>query len=127
MKIKTNIAIAVVMIAMGLPTGLAAAPSMAGPDPISGQWKGQFEVSGYSAEVTLNLKLKGTQVVGTADSEHTGAGTLSKGSWANNKLSFTMDFAAHESIAATAVLKDGKLTGEFRTEGMQGTWEARRK
>jgi hypothetical protein len=38
-----------------------------------------------------------------------------------------MDFPSHESIDVTGSLKDGKLTGEFRTEGRQGTWEATRK
>ena len=45
----------------------------------------------------------------------------------NAKLSCTLNFAAHESIALTGKLQDGKLSGEFQTEGMQGNWEAEKK
>jgi hypothetical protein len=120
-------ALILVTIVALMPGGIRAAPGTAivdKPDPISGEWKGLFEVGGYSAEFTLKLKLTGTTVTGTAESGHTGPGTLSKGSWSDNKLSITMDFAAHESIAVTGTLKDGKLVGEFSTEGMQGTWAA---
>ena len=49
------------------------------------------------------------------------------GSWAENKLSMTLDFAKHESIAVTGSLKDGRLAGEFRTEGFVAKWEAKKK
>jgi hypothetical protein len=42
-------------------------------------------------------------------------------------VNFTLNFAAHESIAVEGVLRDGQLSGEFRTEGMVGTWTAKRK
>jgi len=124
----TILAFVAVMGLVGAGLVAAGAPDLPDkPDPITGEWAGTFEVNGHTAEVTLKLKLDGDRVAGTADSEHTGPGTLSKGMWSKDKLSFTMDFAAHESIAVTAVLKGGTLTGEFRTEGMVGTWEARRK
>jgi hypothetical protein len=104
--------------------GVAAATS---GDPITGDWEGAFTIQGMTVPATFKLKLDGDKVTGTAESEHTGPGTLSKGTWTDDKLSFTLDFAKHESIAATATLKDGKLVGEFRTEGMQGTWEAKKK
>jgi hypothetical protein len=97
------------------------------PDPISGEWEVTFTLQGTTVPGTFRLKLDGHKVTGTAESEHTGAGTLSKGSWGDNKISFTLDFSAHDSIAVTGGLKDGKLSGEFRTEGMQGTWEAKKK
>jgi hypothetical protein len=97
------------------------------PDHVSGEWEVTFKIGGGSATGTLMLKLDGDKVTGTIESQHTGAGTLSNGSYADDKLSFTMTFAAHESIAATGGLKGDELVGEFRTEGMQGTWEAKRK
>src|SRR5207247_2488820 len=63
---------------------------------------------------------------GTAASHHTGPGTLRDGSWKDNRLAFTLDFASHESIAVTGGLREGGLGGEFRTEGMVGQWEATR-
>jgi hypothetical protein len=97
------------------------------PDHVSGEWEVTFKIGGGSASGTLTLKIDGDKVTGTVESQHTGPGTLSDGSYADGKLSFTMNFAAHESIAATGGLKGDELIGEFRTEGMQGTWEAKRK
>jgi hypothetical protein len=96
-------------------------------DPISGEWEVVFELQGTTVPGKFKLKLDGDKVSGTVESEHTGSGTLSKGSWGDNKIGFTLDFAAHESIVVTGKLEDGKLIGEFRTEGMQGKWEAKRK
>lgn len=96
-------------------------------DIISGEWEGLFEIGGASATLTLKLKLDGDEVTGTAESAHTGPGTVSQGSLVDNKLSFTLNFAAHESIAVAGSLQDGKLSGEFRTEGMVGKWVAKKK
>ena len=96
-------------------------------DPISGEWEVMFELQGTKVPGVFKLKLDGDKVTGTAESEHTGPGTLSKGAWADPQISFTLDFSSHDSIAVTGRLKDGKLAGEFKTEGMQGTWEAKKK
>jgi hypothetical protein len=96
-------------------------------DPISGEWNVTFFVRESKTPATFKLKLDGQKVAGTAYSDHTGAGTLRDGSWRDNKLSFTLDFARHESIAVTGALKDGMLSGEFRTEGFVEKWEAKRK
>jgi len=96
-------------------------------DPISGEWDVMFELQGTKVPGNFKLKLDGDVVTGTAESEHTGPGTLSDGKWEHDKISFTLIFARHESIAVTGALKDGKLIGEFKTEGMQGTWEAKRR
>jgi len=96
-------------------------------DPISGEWDVMFELQGARVPGNFKLRLDGNKVTGTAESAHTGSGTLSKGRWVDNKISFTLDFVTHESIAVTGRVKDGKLIGEFRTEGMRGTWEARKK
>jgi hypothetical protein len=101
--------------------------SRSAADPITGEWNVSFHVHNTTTPGTFNLKLDGQKVSGTAFSEHTGPGTVRDGSWTNNKLSFTLDFAKHESIAITGGLQDGNLAGEFTTEGFTSTWEAKRK
>ena len=96
-------------------------------DSISGEWDATFFAMGQATPFTLELKLEGHKVTGKVNSAHTGPGTISNGSWAENQLSMTLDFAKHESIAVTGSLKDGKLAGEFRTEGFVAKWEAKKK
>ena len=93
-------------------------------DPISGEWHVVFSIAGQTAEGTFNLKLDGDKVTGTVETAHTGPGTLSNGKWADGKLSFMLDFVKHESINVAGGTKDGKLQGDFATEGMTGTWVA---
>jgi WD40-like Beta Propeller Repeat len=123
------VGLAVVMLITSVASMFSTAPHHGvlrqGPDPISGDWDVSLTLQGTTVQGKFKLKLDGEKVTGTAESEHTGPGTLSKGSWTDNKLSLTLDFKTHESIVITGALKDGKLLGEFRTEGMQGTWEAR--
>lgn len=107
-------------------TGVAAndQPAASQSDPISGTWNVSFFVNGSAHPSTFDLKLEGTKVTGTAASDHTGPGTVRDGSWSDGKLSFTLDFKKHESIAVKGALKEGKLVGEFTTEGFTATWEA---
>jgi hypothetical protein len=102
-----------------------ATPSQS--DPISGAWDVSFFVNGSAHPSTFDLRLEGTKVTGTAASDHTGPGTVRDGAWSDGKLSFTLDFKKHESIAIKGTLKDGKLSGEFTTEGFTSNWEAKRK
>src|SRR2546430_6049461 len=96
-------------------------------DPISGEWNVSFFVHDTTTPATFNLKLAGTKVTGTVYSEHTGPGTVREGKWADGKLVLMLDFKNHESIAVDGVMKDGKLTGEFHTEGFTDKWEAKKK
>jgi hypothetical protein len=96
-------------------------------DPISGEWNVSFYVQGTTTPATFKLILEGNKVTGTAESAHTGPGTLRDGSWKENKLSFTLDFAKHESIAVTGHLEGDKLVGEFTTEGFTAKWDAKKK
>ena len=131
MRLKTVVSLILMALVIGATSLFAARvhhPALKqDPDSISGECEVSFFVQGTTTPATFKLKLDGDKVTGTAESAHTGPGTLRDGSWANNKLSFTLDFKAHESIAVTGSLKDGKLIGEFRTEGFVSTWEARRK
>jgi len=103
---------------------------MTGPihfdEPVSGEWNVSLKVPGGQAEGTMKLKLKGTTVTGTVESAHTGPGTIKNGLWKDGKLTFTAEFAKHESIAFTGKPSDGKLEGEFQTEGNTGQWTASR-
>jgi len=96
-------------------------------DPISGEWNVSFFVNGHSTPATFVLKLDGDKVSGTANSDHTGQGTVRDGKFEKGKLSFTLDFQKHESIAINGELKGEKLMGEFRTEGFVANWEAIKK
>lgn len=129
----TNLIVVVLIAAQLMVVSAAHGGSQTGgadknnADPITGEWEATFELQGTKVPATLKLKLDTQKVTGTIDSQHTGPGTLSKGSWADNKLEFTVDFAAHESIVISGSLKYGKLAGEFATEGMRGTWVAVKK
>ena len=97
-------------------------------DQISGDWDVVFEIEGMKVPGTFTLKLAGDRLTGTAYTKHTGPGTVRDGgTFARGELRFTLDFAAHESIAVTGRLKGGRLNGEFRTEGREGTWEGTKK
>jgi hypothetical protein len=96
-------------------------------DPISGEWDVSFFVHEKKTPATFTLKLEGTTVTGSAFSDHTGAGTVRDGKWVDGKLSFTLDFKKHESIAITGAVKEGKLVGQFTTEGFTEKWEATKK
>ena len=96
-------------------------------DPISGEWDVSFFVHEKKTPATFTLKLEGTKITGTAYSDHTGAGTVRDGKRVDGKLSFTLDFKKHESIAIAGLVKDGKLVGQFTTEGFTEKWEAVKK
>lgn len=58
------------------------------------------------------------------ETKHTGHGALNGGAWSHNKLSGIYLFEGHEAIAIAGELRGGKLMGVFRTEGLDGEWEA---
>ena len=137
MQVRIMVSLVLVALLAGVPSACSATAlhhqvfsledSRQAADPISGEWDVTFHVQDTRTPATFKLKLDGDKVTGTAYSDHTGPGTLRDGSWKDNKLSFTVDFAKHESIAITGTLKDGKLVGEFRTEGFAEKWEAQKK
>ena len=98
------------------------------PDPISGTWDVTFSVQGMSVPATFTFSLDEEKLTGSALSDHTGPGKIREGgSFRDNALRFTLDFAAHDSIDVTGTLEDGKLAGEFRTEGRVGRWDAKKR
>jgi len=94
---------------------------------IKGEWVATFTIAGQSVDGTLSFDVNGKVLVGTIFSGHTGKGTITDGVFENNKLSCTLKFEKHESIALSGEFKDDKLTGTFATEGTTGTWTAVRK
>jgi hypothetical protein len=96
-------------------------------DPISGAWDASFFAPGTTIPATFDFKLEGTKVTGSVNSDYTGPGTIQDGTWADGKLNVTLHFEKRESIAVTGTLKDGKLVGEFTTQGFTSNWEAVKK
>lgn len=130
MRLRMFIGLIMMLIAA---TGLSfsvvtgSARAIQTPDLISGDWDALFKVGEHTSAATFNFKLDGDKVTGTAESAHTGLGTIRDGSWVNGKLTCTLDFKTHESIAITGKLQEAKLVGEFTTEGFTSTWEATKK
>lgn len=104
----------------------AAAGAAASGDPLSGEWDANADAQGQQIPFTLTLKLEGDVVTG----ESTGQGgttPLTKGSWKDGKLSFTLD-TPNGAIVLTGAIKDGKLVGEYDFAGQAtGPWEAKKK
>ena len=96
-------------------------------DSLTGDWKVTFYVHEMKTPATFTFKLDGTKLTGSAYSEHTGLGTIRDGKWADDKLSFTLDFAKHESIVVSGAMQGDKLAGQFKTEGFTDKWEAEKK
>jgi hypothetical protein len=95
-------------------------------DPISGDWEAEADAGGQSLPFTLKLKLDGDKVSGSSDSAQ-GQATISKGSFAAEKISITLDTPAGP-IVLTAMVKDGKMTGEYDFAGQAtGKWQAKKK
>jgi hypothetical protein len=127
--------IVMALVVSALMAGVSLVPLVSGAalnekmdaDPISGEWNVSFYVRSSTTPATFKLKLDGNKVTGTAESAHTGPGTLRDGLWVENKLSFTVDFAKHESIAITGQLEGNRLIGEFTTEGFTAKWDGQKK
>src|SRR4026208_1976092 len=109
----TMMLIAAAGLSFSVVTGSARATQT--PDLISGDWDALFKVGEHTSPATFKFKLDGDKVSGTAESAHTGPGTIRDGSWVDGKLTCTLDFKTHESIAITGKLQETKLVGEFTT------------
>lgn len=117
--------------------GTAAAPApsaapkkesapMAG-DPLTGEWDGNADAQGTAIPFTLKLKLEGDKVTGTSEGAQ-GTIPVLKGNYSGGKLTFSLDPGQGGEIKMTAMIKDGKLVGDFDFAGqMTGKWEATKK
>jgi len=93
---------------------------------ISGRWDATFEAQANQIAGEMILKADGERLEGAMYTDHTGAGTLSNGSYKDGKLAFRAEFVTHPPVEITGTLQNGELTGEYRVEGMAGKWRARR-
>lgn len=107
-----------------------AAPKTSAPvagDPLSGDWDGAADAGGTSIPFTLKLKLEGDKVTGTSEGSQ-GTIPVMKGTYSGGKLTFSLDPGQGGEIKMTAIIKDGKLVGDFDFAGqMTGKWEATKK
>ena len=94
------------------------------PSSIDGQWTVTFTIQGQSVSGLMNFQAHGEKLGGKLETEHTGPGTLNGGTWSHNKISGIYVFQSHEAVAIAGELREGKLAGVFRTEGLNGKWEA---
>jgi hypothetical protein len=108
----------------GASTG-ASKPAAAG-DPISGEWDASADAQGTEIPFTLKLAFASGKVTGESSSAM-GTASLSEGTFANDKLSFTLEIPQGK-LTFTGTVKDGKISGDYEMAGMgSGKWQAKRK
>jgi hypothetical protein len=95
-------------------------------DAITGEWKAVLITEDNTRQLTLKLKLEGNKVTGSFESSHLGSGAIQNGSWANHKLTLSVE-TSHAPLELTGTLQNGKLAGEWDAGHMQGKWEAKKK
>ena len=105
-------------------TALVAFPAFSLPhDGVNGDWDATMHIVGYTVTGSMTFKADGETLTGSCFTEHTGKGTIT-GTVKDDNVTFTAKFEKHEDIDFTGTFKDGKLDGEFKTEGNTGQWSA---
>ena len=99
----------------------------AGPGEIAGAWTSVAVTPNGDLTATLDLKHEGDKVTGSVSSE-TGALPIQAASYKENRLQFDVEFGGNR-YRIGAVLKDGKLFGQWSSVGGSdsGAWSATRK
>ncbi|HSE24124.1 MAG TPA: hypothetical protein VLB68_20825 [Pyrinomonadaceae bacterium] len=93
---------------------------------LSGQWDGVADAQGQPFPFLLVLKVEGETVTGSSSSQ-LGESTIKDGTWKDGKLNFQLE-SPNGSILMSAVVIEGKLSGEFDYSGQaQGKWVAVKK
>ena len=104
----------------------AAAAPAAAAFSLNGQWDGIADAQGQPFPFLLTLKVDGEAVTGNSSSQ-LGESVVKDGSWKDGKLAFQLE-GQNGTISMSAVVIDGKLSGEFDYAGqLQGKWVAVRK
>ena len=93
-------------------------------ESINGNWTVTFTIQGQTVSGQMTFETHGEKLGGSVETKHTGRGTLNGGAWSHHKVSGIYVFVSHEAIAIAGELREGKLAGVFRTEGLDGKWEA---
>jgi hypothetical protein len=93
---------------------------------LNGQWDGVADAQGQPFPFLLVLKVEGETVTGSSSSQ-LGESTIKDGTWKDGKLNFQLE-SPNGSIIMSAVVIEGKLSGEFDYSGQaQGKWVAVKK
>ena len=125
-----------------LPASAASAAAAAAPGPaaapatpaapasgavnLNGNWEAVADANGQPFPFSLTLKVDGETVTGSSSSQ-LGDSTVKSGTWKDGKLNFTLE-GQNGSVTLSAVVVDGKLSGEFDFSGqLQGKWVAVKK
>ena len=91
---------------------------------INGNWTVTFTIQGQTVSGQMSFQASGEKLDGSVETKHTGRGKLNGGAWSHNKISGIYVFESHEAIAIAGEIREGNLAGVFRTEGLDGKWEA---
>ena len=106
-----------------------AAPTTAagrGAVDLNGQWEAVADANGQAFPFLLTLKIDGEKVSGNSSSQ-LGEATVKEGTWKDGKLVFSLE-GSNGTIALSATVVEGKLSGEFDYAGqLQGKWVAVKK
>ncbi|HEU4833276.1 MAG TPA: hypothetical protein VFS90_02635 [Pyrinomonadaceae bacterium] len=93
---------------------------------LSGQWEAVADANGQPFPFLLTLKIDGEKVSGNSSSQ-LGEATIKDGTWKDGKLVFSLE-GSNGTIALSAAVVEGKLSGEFDYAGqLQGKWVAVKK
>ena len=107
-------------------TAPAAAAAPAAAVNLNGQWDAVADANGQPFPFLLVLKVEGENVTGSSSSQ-LGESTVKSGSWKDGKLVFQLE-GQNGVISMSAVVVEGKLSGEFDYAGqLQGRWVAVKK
>jgi hypothetical protein len=110
------------------PAVTAASSAAAAPAAVNlnGQWDAIADANGQPFPFLLVLKVEGENVTGSSSSQ-LGDSTVKSGSWKDGKLVFQLE-GQNGVISMSAVVVEGKLSGEFDYAGqLQGKWVAVKK
>ena len=93
---------------------------------LNGEWDGVADAQGQPFPFVLTLKVDGQTVTGSSSSQ-LGECVLKNGSWKEGRLVFELE-GQNGVISMSAVVVEGKLSGEFDFAGqLQGKWVAVKK
>ncbi len=93
---------------------------------LNGNWEAVADANGQPFPFSLTLKIDGETVTGGSSSQ-LGDSVIKSGTWKDGKLAFTLE-GQNGVVTLSAVVVDGKLSGEFDYSGqLQGKWVAVKK
>lgn len=107
----------------GTPAATSAAPAAFN---LNGDWEAVADANGQPFPFSLTLKVDGETVTGGSSSQ-LGESAIKSGTWKDGKLAFQLD-GQNGVVTMSAVVIDGKLSGEFDFAGqLSGKWVAVKK